>query len=249
MLDKFGLPVLPQLATTVASLSLACSVAYHLGYFLSIDARFIWFFSIQDAIINAISFVPLIVVGVIIGSIMRKARPPKASKIVDFFASRGGKADLLGLIIGLVIAFSFYQKSSSAVVMSSLFALPVLAGWAYRTTEGQENFEIMLELITVGWLIWMSFFTGSSFAQASLLDQRKEYSVELQGEAPFTADLLRSGSAYLLAQRQDNSVELIPQTRVVRISRPVHVRTPIASWIWTWITAKWLSSPRPVHHP
>ncbi len=206
---------IPLAISVVAALSIALSIAYELGYLLAIDYNLPSLFSVQDAVVGALHFVPFglffvvcafVVLGMLVS--IHGISEVKQSKWLDRVTTL---LPLLGAaFLLLATPFRFYGV---LMIVSALvdFAIGVIN----RRFPSQR--QPLLAIVGICWSLSAAFCIGGERASGQLASKVYDYEISTEAGPPISADLLKSGSDYFLVRATDSTVTVIPSSQVKKI--------------------------------
>lgn len=216
---------LPALVSLIASFALALSVARELGLLAMIDIRLVSFLSLQDIIVNALTYVPLTIFFLAIGKYFAAIYQP-TGVIFNLYnsASRYPWLDGTVFILGCLSFYLFIQNWPLPVMAFTILCFGTWTAWISKRTP-KENWLIIQEISQALLLIIFAFLTGVSQSIYLLSSPPEAYEVTLVDSPPFSASIIFSGDNYILLRDNSESVRVIAQARVKEIRR-LNVRAP-----------------------
>lgn len=220
---------LPALVSAIASFSLALSIANELGLLMQIDSRLVSFLSIQDIVVNALTYVPIAVFCLLAGNFLAAIYRP-SGVLFKFYlsASKHPWLDATAYILGCLSFFLFVDNWPLAILGYTLLCYGTWVAWVgTRTSRG--NHFIAQQVSQVILFIVLAFLAGASQALYVLSYPPGAYEITLVDEQPFKSSIIFSGNNYLLLRDKSDSVRIIAQDRVREIEI-LNIHPPVARY-------------------
>jgi hypothetical protein len=204
----------------ISAIALCCSVAFQLGYFLAIDERLLFLFSIQDAVVHAVPFVPIVLSAYFLSIAsttdkVSKSRDGAVNEEVDKPLSLTWKlaiAAVLFVVLGFVLYVSYWFATS----LVAFFAFVHQQERRHESGLADKNQFFDVAVLTLCGLMAVGGW-GEVIAETDLNSKRRDYRITVNGKK---ADvLLLSASADFLIVRDDvRTVRVVPRAKIEELA-------------------------------